>query len=352
MTATGILYLEMFYPGFISLHVGTWYIFPFNKTKAAIAIDRHIEATRVINFSVGPDAWPVSSDFAATSSAALTVEYGVGPLPYKKKVIIDHQLGKLINSTSYTVLILALESYPKGNGYHNESSFDEILASFVGKYRVIAGDINIRTLAQSPAERYYTRRYFHHYTPEERNLPLERRLTAKRNQHLSLGIFKFHDFVEAVPFRTPEETSLISRDMQKLLSDNQALGDLTPREQIYTIAREINVNRNFKFALLQAFIYCETLIAGFLRKKKLAAGVSNKKLGDLESEIPISYMIAVELPCFISCDKNKRQQLGELDRIRRLRNDVVHRGGEVSEKDARSALDALEKLHDMLSNNG
>jgi len=351
MAVDGILYLEMFYPGFISLQVGTWYVFPFRKTKVAIAIDRHVEATRVTNFSVGPDAWPVSSDFAATSSAALTVEYSVGPLPYKKKVVIDHQFGKLINSASYTVLILALESYPEGNGYHNESSFEEILASFVSKYRIIAGDINICTLAQSPSERYYTRRYFHNYTPEERNLPLERRLTAERKLYLSLGTFKFHNFVEAVPFRTPEEMSLVSRDLQRLLSNSQALGDLTPREQIYTIAREINVNRNFKFALLQAFIYCENLIAGYLRGKKLAAGVSKKKLDDLESEIPISYMIAIELPCFIPCDRDKRQHLGELDRIRRLRNEVVHRGGEVSEKDARSALDVLEKLHHMLSNN-
>ena len=79
--------------------------------------------------------------------------------------------------------------------------------------------------------------------------------------------------------------------------------------------------------------------------------MSKKKLDDLESEIPISYMISVELPCFIKYDNDKRQTLGEIDRIRKLRNNVVHRGCEVSEKDAQSALDALKKLHNMLSHN-
>lgn len=351
METKGILYLEMFYPGFISLDVGIWYVFPFQNTKAAIAIDRHVEATRITNFSVGPDAWPVSSDFAATSSAALTIEYDVEPLPYHKKVIIDHKLGKLINSASYTVIVLALESYSKNKGYHNESIFDEILASFISKYRLIAGDIYISTLAQSPAERYYTRRHFHPYDPSEQKFPIEHRLTAKRTMNLSLGTFKFHDLVESVPSRTPEETSLISKELQRLLNNSSALSELTSREQIYTIAREITVNRNFKFALLQAFTYCEILITYFLRKKKLNAGVPKKKLDDLESQIPISYMISVELPCFIQYDNDKRQTLGEIDKIRRLRNEVVHRGCEVSEKDAQSALDALKKLHDMLSNN-
>ncbi len=339
----------MFYPGHISLSTGTWFVFPYGNSKAAVAIDRHVEASCVTNFTVEPQNWPVSSDFGATSGSALTVKYGVGPLPYEKKVIIDPEYSKIISSASYTVLVLAIESAPDGKGYLYDSDFAEILAFFVEKYRVVAGDVNIRTLAQSPGERYFTRRYFYLYSAEEQRLPLDRRLTVHRELSLSLGTFKFHDLVEAVPFHTPEQTEDISHQLQLFFSNSKLMEAVAPKEQALTIAQQIQLNRNYKFALLQAFIYCETAISNFLRRKKLAAGISRKKLDELESEIPFSYMLSVELPTFVPCDKHDKQLLGEIDRLRKLRNNVVHRGCEVSEKDAEKALDALQKLHQFLS---
>lgn len=339
----------MFYPGHISLSVGTWFVFPYNNSKAAIAIDRHIEASRVTNFSLHPEDWPPSDTFASTSGSALTVRYGVGPLPFEKKVIIDTEYSKIISSASYTVLVLAIESAPKDKGYLHDSDFDEILAFFVEKYRVVAGDVNIRTLAQSPGERYFTRRYFYAYSVEDKGLTIEKRLTANRQLNLSLGTFKFHDLVEAVPSHTPEQTEQISKDLQMLFANSKLMATLVPKEQALTVAQQIQVNRNFKFALLQAFIYCEAAISDFLRSKKLAAGVSKKKLDELQSEVPFSYMLSVELPSFVACDKHERQLLGEIDRLRKLRNNVVHRACDVTEKDAEKALIALQKLHQFLA---
>lgn len=223
--------------------------------------------------------------------------------------------------------------------------------SFLDKYKVLARDIYIRTLSKSPTELYYVTRYFYEYSPDERKLSFKSCLEKIKEIKTSLSTLKFHNLIESVPFRTPEEVEQISRNLTLLLSNDSLLEDLKPKEQIFIIEQELFVQKNYKFALLQAFIFCETIISEFLYKKKIAAGVSKNKLKDLEKEIPISYMIGIELPCFIKCDKKDRELLGEVDRIRNLRNSVVHRGSHVSEKDAKDALNALVNLQALLSKN-
>lgn len=346
MKNIGALYTELIYPGYISLNNKQWFDFTYKNKLIGIAIDRHIESVNAIDFNNDLKEGKPSRPLYEVDGKGLKIDYDTGPLNCHRRVLVDHFEGRVLFTKYHTVLLVVHESFKKEKSYVDEMLYTEVIDYFICKYRSIANDVSIPLSSEFQSNRYYTRRYFHKFTGSDNKLSLKDKLFSPRNLSLSLGVFKFHDLAESVP--TYDENSIvkISNNLKKLLSSDSLLNSNKTKESIIRIGRDISVYNNFKFGLLDSFIVCESLISIFLRDFKITKGVSKNKLDDYEKEIPVSYLINIELPSFISDMTEKEKQLiGDLNRLRKLRNDVVHKNKDVNENDALFAFNTLQGVH-------
>jgi hypothetical protein len=89
---------------------------------------------------------------------------------------------------------------------------------------------------------------------------------------------------------------------------------------------ELN-KQNFKFALLEGFIAVEAIAEQFMSKKKKETNVPQKSLDDFSRETGIGYQTNIEIPLALGkVDETYKQLIDDLNRIRRLRNKIVHEG--------------------------
>lgn len=184
------------------------------------------------------------------------------------------------------------------------------------------------------------------YTDEEKLKPIKERFLPR---DLNIGIKSFTAM-------QPKES--VPQNNEKILQNYQALGlaltqGSTLKEEFRLLEKafeEIDLNNNYKYALLESFIVAESLISRLLRKIKLEKGVSKGKLEDYETEVGIGYQINVEIPVlFDDLTNDERQILGNVDKIRKVRNKVVHEGISVSEETALEAINSVSNLIAMFS---
>ena len=92
------------------------------------------------------------------------------------------------------------------------------------------------------------------------------------------------------------------------------------------------------------------MLDNYLHDLKLKLGASKSKLDDFEEEVPFSYMLNIECPVLIgNLTDDERQTIGEMDRIRKKRNAIIHKGEEVSEQEALEAIRAGEGIRSLLA---
>ena len=177
-------------------------------------------------------------------------------------------------------------------------------------------------------------------------MPVEERILKPRDFHIGIKSLKAINPKESVPqsIDTSAHNSLI-------LSQLLPKGFLVTEEHrlLSKAYEELDLHQNYKYALLESFITAEMVISKFLREIKLSKGVSKGKLKEYKSEVGIGYQTNIELPAFLdNLTPNERKILGEINRIRSIRNDVVHEGKAVSEKEALDAVNATASLISML----
>jgi hypothetical protein len=79
--------------------------------------------------------------------------------------------------------------------------------------------------------------------------------------------------------------------------------------------------------LLHLAIAAELATTRYVHAEYIARGVSKTKLDNSKTEIAFSIMLNIEIPALSPPDqKPDRQLLGKIDRIRTLRNDLMHYG--------------------------
>ena len=121
------------------------------------------------------------------------------------------------------------------------------------------------------------------------------------------------------------------------------------QETLLKAFEQLTVNHNPQYALLIAFIAAEVMLGYYLHEAKVKRGASKTKLDDYEEEVPFSYKLNIELPVLLgNIDENDRQTIAAVDKVRKKRNSIVHRGEDVSIEEALSGINAVGHLHDML----
>lgn len=93
----------------------------------------------------------------------------------------------------------------------------------------------------------------------------------------------------------------------------------------------------------------EQIVFHTLKQIKLSKGISNTTIKNFSKDIGISYMINVELPLVFEEYETHRQLFQDVDKIRKKRNDVVHSNEDVSEEEAKFAVETSYKLYTLLN---
>ena len=103
--------------------------------------------------------------------------------------------------------------------------------------------------------------------------------------------------------------------------------------------------QNHREAVLEAVIALEMALSSFARKKWKQQGVSNNAVDRAKRDVTLSMMINIELMALAEPgNKPSLELIGQLNKARKLRNDIVHEGKiEVSETEAGGCLDCIRE---------
>jgi hypothetical protein len=105
------------------------------------------------------------------------------------------------------------------------------------------------------------------------------------------------------------------------------------------------------YSVLLAVVAAEIATRRFVVERYLALGVSNKKLKDYEGDYKFSMLLNVEMFALTPPDmKPDRTLVGGVDRARQLRNDYMHNGKQVEDKNVaatvlRDVTDYINYIH-------
>lgn len=165
--------------------------------------------------------------------------------------------------------------------------------------------------------------------------------------------FDTNDFFTTLNRRLKIDENIVVSNLNVLLNSNSSQDTLFT-EIITKARREIYKNKNYKYALLECFTFIEAFVGKYLIDCKLKAGVSKTKLDLYQEEVSISYKLNVELPIFLNLDESSRVIIGSADKIRKLRNDIIHSNKDnivVTQAQAENAVNTAYNLYGLIKKN-
>ncbi len=348
----GIFYTSIYYPGYISLETNRWYVFKVHEKTVGVILDAHIPTVKLIDFNNDITTIKQGEKIYIDSdlSDSKVIDYTKGNLKIKKRFCVDEKKEKMAYSDFYTRLIIAHEAVKQGQKVGSEAFFEPVLEFFISHYRVETKDIFVRLLGDL-SDRYSITTCFLSYDASDFGLSIEEKVKKPRKLKFVLKRTQFDDNTESIPRLSTYEAIELSDRFSKVLNDENIYFE--QNNLLVKAFEEIRINKNFKYAFLEIFIVIEVLVSRFLRNLKLQNGVSKGKLDKYETEISISYMLNVEIPAFIAdITEKERNLIGQIDSIRKKRNDIVHKGDTVNETDAIEAIKFTMKLMEFIKIKG
>jgi uncharacterized protein YutE (UPF0331/DUF86 family) len=142
-----------------------------------------------------------------------------------------------------------------------------------------------------------------------------------------------------------ERNKDILKENTELLEKALSQPELPEDEFLSQALEQYQLRKNFKYSFLEAFIAIESVVERFLYKKKREVNIEKKQIDDFKTEVGIGYKTNIELPLAIGfVDKEFEELLKEINKIRKLRNLVVHQGVDVEPGQAISAINIIYKF--------
>jgi hypothetical protein len=341
-----IIDYHIFYPGTLALPLHKWYSFQLKNSLIAFKITAHVEPFHAIDFSkTVSETEAISFDASreAQSTVNFTVKQGECQVSGSRKFVFDQEVPSIGFSRFYSELHICHEEEMGNNIADPAISPYDILKKVIECYRIASSDHLIPLPDECRADTPLIRRAVRELSPQQDSLtPLERLTLIPETLNLEYSELKIFNPSESSPNTICVPTTALDSQMCALLSDAVTLAS---REYCDWLSRAMRAfsTENYKYAFLEIFMLLEVVTSRFLREKKIAAGVSKKRLNDYSKDLRISYMINVEVPIFIPpMTDAKREILARVDAIRNKRNKVIHDGYTVTENDARSAIETVQ----------
>ena len=340
----GALYVCLYYPGYIGLIKGA-YRGELNGRLFSVRLVEHLRPLEILDFDNHMEMrepgifepahkeWPISRPNLAVmdGSELLCFLHKHG----------DHH--RLFYPRSFTQLIISYEIEAAPEFTDDEFAFHErVLDHFINLYRCITNDVKITVKSRIRRNIPVILVAVVAYEVDELKLSREERFYKARNLGFVLRQMSIAEFAHELP--------RVSHDVEEAGGQMSALRFSADQIALVDAYEELLIDRNFRSAFLSAFTIGEVMVRKYLHELKLKRGASKGKLDEFEAEIPFSYLLNVELPTLIeNLTDEERQILGAVDRARKKRNAIIHKGEDVSQQEVVDTLNAVKNLRGLLT---
>ena len=325
----------------------TAYLIRLDDKMGSLLLYRHLKPVEALDFSNGLQRtendgrirWEIQRPITMADEHNIAVE-SEGQLIYVFEDGVQYY--RLFKPRNFTEIFIVYDVEDTTNLTDEEKSRHERIAErFLMAYRAFTGDISVRMPNDLAADYPVIRAGIHEYTEEELRSPEHERITKLPD----LGMR-----VEAVPLGiNPHVLKPPAVDVERagpLIQGLLARGDSVPEPQIMLIkaVEELKIGQDYRYSLLLAFFSIEQVVTDFLEDIKGRAGISEKTIKNYRGDIGMSYKINVELPLALRPDDPVRQIIPALDRANGLRNQVVHKGRDVTFEEAGFVINVGDQL--------
>ncbi len=345
----GALFLHLFYPGYIGPLDSSAFTGEMEGRLVSVQIIKHLRPVEILDFGneirttiegERTDAELKNIDFTF-SEQSVAVRSGANVL-----FIIDN-LGtyyRRFRHRRFTEIGIAYE-IDSAPDYTNEDFIyhEQPLHSFINRYRCITNDVAICLPKNLRRDVPLVQVACVEYDADDLKLDRQERLLRERSLQFGIKQMSIKEF--------SQEVATVSHDPEEASYKMGSLPQFSPFQiTLINAFEELTVSENSRYAFLSAFIIAEIMLAGYLHQLKLKRGASKSKLDDFEEEVPFSYMLNIELPVLIGNPiDDDRQVIARMDKVRKKRNDIIHRAASVSEQEALEAINAVEGLRAFLA---
>jgi hypothetical protein len=142
------------------------------------------------------------------------------------------------------------------------------------------------------------------------------------------------------------------KQMTQIL-DKEIKNNLSPEESFISSAYQELQKGNLRYAYLEVFLAIEVSVEKFLTDRKAMTKMPDNILSDYSRETGIGYQTNVEIPLIIGeVNKDYILLIKEINKIRKIRNGIVHKGIEVDAKQVNHAIDHIVAYTNFLKNVG
>ncbi len=344
MEISGCYYWEIMIPSFIKLPEKSGYELFVNDRRTFVNLHQHIKSVFVNDY----DNKIIKNETAPVIVLKdPTVEIGNGALfltdPDTNEVmyVIDfsNKKRKEISTTLYSQVLVFFESNKEVN---NLSLAQNAFNSFYKSYQIVSDNFFALPMEHLHSQTVVIREYFYTYGKDELSKNESERLSTPRAISLALKQW-FQPYLNREGYNKTLDQNAHAKELTKYLKATKHNDFIN--ETLLSAKRERHVYKNYKYALLECFFIVENVVYNYIEEKKIAKGISRNKLKEASNRVGISYLLNIELPILIdNYDDTAKNLISSLDKIRKIRNDVVHNGDSVSEEEAENAISATVEM--------
>lgn len=354
----GLRFFMVKYPGFIAIADGTRFTFEVDGLLVIVVVVRKSLPVRINEYNnellekpvdeleshiMLEFKKPIDSTFHEKSQVLTQAEF---------YYIIEYEPPeryRTITNQYYTDLYIKFEVDNTNNENERNDKFWKYLNHFLNAYRIATGDIKIQLASTYHSKEILTHERCWKYDNDDLILEPEARMNSVKRMgilkmplvELSLGDFRKNESKATYPIE--ENTNKL---LNYILEEEHGFWSI---DILLKAKEELYHNHNYRYALLDAFIFIESITSQFIDEIKIAKGISKRKLKEMEREVGISYKINIELPLILeNLSLHEKDILRMVDGTRSIRNNVVHKGANVTKAQAEEAIQGAERLMDVL----
>lgn len=261
------------------------------------------------------------------------------PIYHDEALLLGDEMGKLIVHIPMTLIVTEFEGVDNAQ---NCKKARLALEAFIRNYQYVSDDTLTFTPTEMILNSFADYDCFHIYNEQERAQNEDQRFQLNFNRDYSLNNIDIKAYNMKKSGMDGKETTFDAR--LKLLLTAEKKNEFI-LSTMYKANSQLYPQRNYKYALLDYFFIIESVIFNYVTEKKIGLGISQNKLNNYKTQVTISYMINVDMPMLIQpFTAELKGLLDEIDRVRKIRNDIVHNQSMVTEEQAKKAKSAAYKL--------